>query len=439
MKQRLVPEFPDIHLDILASVTLPEVYEIHLTHMMMPPLKEIRETVWAELDRSSRFRALGKGSSVAVAVGSRGIGGIVEIVASSVSWLKERGFSPFIIPAMGSHGGATGEGQEAVLHSLGITEEAVGTYIKSSMDVCELGMTDAGIPCCFSKDAYEADAVLVINRVKSHTSFPRDIESGLTKLVAVGLGKAKGARNVHKIGPVGLRDSIPKLAEIAISSAPIAYGLALVENSQHEIFKIVGAEPQEFYQTDKHLLVTAKAQLATLPFRQIDVLVVEKIGKDISGMGMDYSVIGRTDIRGIPNPESPFIHKIVALTLTAASEGNAQGMGVADFIPKRMIREVDLEASYMNAITASVIEKVRIPPVMPTDRDAIKAALATSWRLHENEIRFCVIESTLHLDRIYVSRALAEEAAGLSGISISDAAEELAFSEDGSLLVNWRK
>jgi hypothetical protein len=263
--------------------------------------------------------------------------------------------------------------------------------------------------------------VLVINRVK-RTSFPREVESGLTKLVAVGLGKAKGAQCVHKIGPTGLRDSLPALAKIAIESAPIAYGLALVENGQHKLIHVEGSEPGLFLETDTRLLVIAKKHLSTLPFKQMDVLVVEKIGKEISGMGMDYAVVGRTDIRGIPNPRlRSCTDRDTRLT---ALPWNAQGMGVADFIPKRLIESVDLRASYMNALTASVIEKVRIPPVLPTDRDAIKAAIATSWCLHEEDVRLCVIESTLQLDTIYVSKPLAEEAARLADASVSEVAGE---------------
>jgi hypothetical protein len=176
-------------------------------------------------------------------------------------------------------------------------------------------------------------------------------------MVAVGLGKAQGARYVHRLGPWGLRDVLPELARISLSNAPIAFGLALVENSDKELIRIEGVEPEDFAVADERLLVLAKKNLARLPFDQIDVLIVEEIGKDISGMGMDYAVIGRTDIRGIPNPPSPFIHKIVALSVTKASHGNAQGIGVADFIPKRVVESLDLRDLYTNAITAAVIEK----------------------------------------------------------------------------------
>ena len=437
MEHSLAPIFPDIQIELLHSVQLPKVYEVKIAHDSTPALTDIRETVFQQLDKAKRFDNLTQGAKVAIAVGSRGIADIVSVVSASVAWLVQKGFVPYIIPAMGSHGGGTAEGQAQILNSLGITEKVVGAPIKSSMDVLELGKTESGVPCFFSKDAYESDAVLVVNRVKSHTSFPRDVESGLTKLVAVGLGKAKGAQCVHKIGPTGLRDSLPRLATIAIESSPIAYGLALVENGNHELAHIEGAEPQDFYQVDKRLLVIAKKNLATLPFKQMDVLVVEKIGKEISGMGMDYAVVGRTDIRGIPNPETPFVHKIVTLALTPSSKGNAQGMGVSDFVSKRLVEAIDLKASYMNAITASVIEKVRIPPVLPTDRDAIKAAIATSWCLHEEHVRLCVIESTLHLDRIFVSQPLALEAKTMGHLVVSDTPQELSFSVDGTLMIDW--
>jgi hypothetical protein len=279
----------------------------------------------------------------------------------------------------------------------------------------------------------EMDAVVVVNRVKSHTSFDRRIESGLTKMVAVGLGKAQGARFVHRLGPVGLRDVLPELARIAIAEAPIAFGVAVVENADKELIHLEGVEPEAFGAADERLLVLAKQNLARLPFDQIDVLVVERFGKDISGMGMDYAVVGRTDIRGLPNPPKPFIHKIVALEVTEASHGNAQGIGIADYIPKRVVESLDLVDLYTNAITAAVIEKSRIPPVLPNDREAIRAAVATAWRLTEEEVRLCIISSTLHLETILVSEALAKDLDSIEGARVVGEPREIEFSQDGIL------
>jgi Lactate racemase N-terminal domain len=427
------PVFPDVYLPQLRDVLLPKVVPVELSHHTSPAVEDPLAMVDAELDRSRRLGALGRGARLGIALGSRGIAMLPEVAIRVVAWAKQRGLDPYLIPAMGSHGGAQADTQAQILRDLGMTEEVVGAPIESSMEVLKLGTTSGGVPCYFSKAAASMDAVLIINRVKSHTSFDRPIESGLTKMVAVGLGKAQGARYVHRLGPWGLRDVLPELARISLSKAPIAFGLALVENSDKQLIRIEGVEPEDFAAADERLLVLAKKNLARLPFDQIDVLIVEEIGKDISGMGMDYAVIGRTDIRGIPNPPRPFIHKIVALSVTKASHGNAQGIGVADFIPKRVVESLDLRDLYTNAITAAVIEKTRIPPVLPNDREAIAAAVATAWRLNEDEVRLCIIRSTLHLKTILVSEALAEEVGTLDSARIAGESGPITFSDEGTL------
>ena len=439
MSDRRFPLFPDIYLPQLRDVSLPALHHVELIHHHTAGLAEPEQLVRSELERSQRLCALKPGASVAIAVGSRGIGGLPAVVTAAVGWLHGRKLKPFIVPAMGSHGGADADTQRGILHAMGIDPQRMGAPIVSSMAVTQLGETADGIPCRFSSDALAADAVLVINRVKSHTSFDRPVESGLTKMVAVGLGKAEGARFVHRLGPTGLRDVLPELARIAIAAAPIAFGLALVENAHKQLIQVEGVEPQHFERTDTRLLAVARRHLARLPFEQIDVLVVEEIGKDISGMGMDYAVIGRTDIRGIPNPPRPFIHKIVVLSLTAASHGNAQGIGVADFITRRVVESVDLVDMYTNSVTAAVIEKARIPPVLPNDAEAIKAAIATSWRLHEHEVRLCIIGSTLHLNHILVSPALAAELAGSSSATVDPTAIAMRFSQAGRLQTRCRR
>lgn len=445
------PVFPDLYLPQLQGVILPPLYRVRLTHhgSADPAIADptaadpgtIETRVHAELDRSRRLSVLRPASRVAIAVGSRGVAALPSLVRAIVGWVRSRGHDPVIIPAMGSHGGAEAQTQAALLHSLGVRPEQVGAPIVSSMATTELGRTAEGVPCRFSTDALAADAIIVLNRVKSHTSFDRPIESGLTKLVAVGLGKAEGARFVHRSGPRGLQTILPKLALIALARAPIAFGIAVVENAEKQLVHLEGVEPEEFAATDERLLHLAKRELARLPFSQLDVLVVQEIGKDISGMGMDYAVTGRTDIRGIANPTHIFIHKIVVLGLTAASHGNAQGIGVADFITQRVVGQIDLVDLYTNALTAAVIEKARIPPVLPTDEQAIKAAVATSWQLHEADVRLCVIRSTLHLQEILVSAPLLDELRtfvpgthGVQMVEIDDELRPMAFGTGGDLL-----
>lgn len=429
----LTPQFPVIDFPHLQETILPRVQHVRLFHPLGDKITNISDRVFQELDKSKRLKNLKKGASIGLTVGSRRIAHMVEVIASSVAWCKEKGYSPFIIPAMGSHGGADAEGQAQIIRALGITEEKVGAPIKATMEVIDFGQTDTGVSCKFDKIAASADAVIVINRVKSHTSFPRPIESGLNKMAAVGLGKAEGARNVHKLGPKGLLEELPKLAQIVISKSPIKYGLALVENAEKNLIVIEGAEPENFYEVDERLLKVAKAHLAKLPFEQIDALIVEKIGKDISGMGMDYAVTGRTDIRGIPNPPVPLINKIGVLDLTDESHGNAQGIGVADFIPNSLVQKIDLKTSYMNSISASVIEKIRIPPVLKDEEAVVRATVATCWCLNETEARFCIIESTLHLTDILVSPALLVDVKDRKDIEVLSEPREILF-EKGKLM-----
>ncbi|MBD3306856.1 DUF2088 domain-containing protein [candidate division KSB3 bacterium] len=433
-KRMQSPIFPAIHIPHLEQVTLPPVHRVRLTHPRGTPVADLSQTVTAALEASQKFSTLPAGATVAIAVGSRGIARISDVVALSVQWLKGRGFRPFIVPAMGSHGGARAEDQAQILRDFNIREEVVGAPIRATMEVVEYGTVAQGIACKFDREAAAADAVLVINRVKSHTSFDRPIESGLVKMVAVGLGKAEGARNVHKIGPRGLAEVLPELARLAIAKSPISYGLALVENGDKELILVEGVEPEQFFESDERLLQVAKTYLAKLPFDQLDVLIVQEIGKDISGMGMDYAVIGRTDIRGIPNPPTPFIHKIGALSVTPESHGNAQGIGMADFIPLSVTHAIDLEALYINALTASVVEKTRIPPVLPDDRAVLRACVATCWRLDEAQARLCIIRSTLHLTEILASSSLLPELEGWEGVEVLSPPLPIEFSEEGTLL-----
>jgi len=405
----LNPTFPAVPIPSLGSVPLPEVARVKLRQPTAPAIGDIEGGVRAALDRSARLVSLPRGSSVAIAVGSRGIAHIGLLARTVVAWLRERGLDPFIVPAMGSHGGGTAEGQAGVLARLGVDEARTGAPVRAGMEVVECGRTARGVPCNFDALAHAADAVVIIARIKSHTSFDRPVESGLTKMVGIGLGKQEGARNIHGMGPMGLSEVLPEMAAIAIANSPLAHGLAIVENAAHEIVTIEGVEPQDFADVDRRLLKRAKSLLARLPFRQLDVLACEELGKEISGAGMDYAVIGRTDIRGMANPDHIFMAKLVALRLTAATHGNGMGVGVADYIPKSMADGLDLKSMYENAITSAISEKCRIPMVMATEREALQAALATCWNTDPATRRYCQIRNTLALDEILVSRPLLDE------------------------------
>src|SRR5690606_18076395 len=269
---------------------------------------------------------------------------------------------------------------------------------------------------------------------KSHTSFDRPIESGLTKLIAVGLGKQTGAQNVHRLGPRGYTEVLPALARIAIDNGPIAYGIALVENAEHQLVVIEGVEPHDFAATDERLLKIAKTLIARLPFNVIDALIVEWIGKEISGAGMDPAVVGRVGIRSIPDPDKPFVNKLAVLGVTEDSYGSAVGLGNADYTTRKVANNIDLLPMYMNAITAAGTESARIPAVLADDRTVVQAMLATCWRSDPENARMCQIRSTLYLNEILISPSLYTELEGRSDIERLSDPEPLRFSDDGDLL-----
>jgi Lactate racemase N-terminal domain len=430
----LSPTFPEVDLPHLADIPLPPMMRLRLRHPKGEPIEDIAAAVDSALARSKQLETLRSGASVAVAVGSRGIAHIPKVVAAAVRHLKQRDFAPFIVPAMGSHGGATAEGQAGVLAHLGVTEKTVGAPVRATMETVEYASTMHGIPCRFDRNAAEADAVLCINRVKSHTSFDRPIESGLTKLIAVGLGKQAGAQNVHRLGPRGYTEVLPALARIAIEHSPIAFGIALVENADKQLVVIEGVEPEAFAATDERLLKLAKSLAARLPFEHVDGLIVEWIGKEISGAGMDPAVVGRVGIRSIPDPDKPFVNKLAVLGVTADSYGNAVGLGNADYTTRKVANNVDLLPMYMNCITAGGTEGARIPAVLRDDQTVLRAMVATCWRSDPDNARLCQIRSSLYVNEILVSPALYSEVEGRSDVERLSHPLPLEFSADGELL-----
>jgi hypothetical protein len=430
----LSPTFPEVHLPHLADIPLPPMMRLRLHHPKGEPIEDIAAAVDGALARSKQLEELRTGASVAVAVGSRGIAHIPKVVAAAVRHLKQREFAPFIVPAMGSHGGAAAEGQAGVLAHLGVTEATVGAPVRATMETVEYASTMHGIACRFDRNAAEADAVLCINRVKSHTSFDRPIESGLTKLVAVGLGKQAGAQNVHRLGPRGYTEVLPALARIAIEHSPIAYGIALVENADKQLVVIEGVEPEAFAGTDERLLKLAKSLAPRLPFEHVDGLIVEWIGKEISGAGMDPAVVGRVGIRSIPDPDKPFVNKLAILGVTEDSYGNAVGLGNADYTTRKVANNIDLLPMYMNSITAAGTEGARIPAVLRDDLTVLRAMVATCWRSDPDNAKLCQIRSSLYVNEILVSPSLYSEVEGRADVERLSHPLPLEFSADGELL-----
>ncbi|HBR35655.1 MAG TPA: DUF2088 domain-containing protein, partial [Firmicutes bacterium] len=285
-----------------------------------------------------------------------------------ISELKNLGTEPFVIPAMGSHGGATAEGQIEILAGYGITEAAVDAPVRATMEVVTLGMMDGEVPVYFDRMAYEADAVVVVNRIKSHTSLQTATQSGVMKMLAIGLGKHKGASALHSHGVKNIQRYIPEAARVIMDKSPFVCGVAMVENAFAKTCALEVLTKPTVEEAEERLLNYAKSLSPALPVDQIDILIVEQIGKDFSGLGMDPYVIGRWKIWGEPEPEKPNITTLIALDLSDPSHGNAGGVGLADLIPRRLLKKIDYHATYTNAITATYLARVQIPVTVETDR-----------------------------------------------------------------------
>lgn len=399
--------------DLLVDLPLPALYRVR-QHWDSQPVVDIDGTVRAQFDAVGLRSHITPGMRVAVTAGSRGIRDIVPIMRASVAWLRAAGACPFMVPAMGSHGGATAAGQVRLLADLGITEESVGCPIHATMEVVELGTLADGTPVFMDRYAAEADGVLVINRIKPHTSFKAEIESGLAKMCAVGLGKQRGAEMVHRRGIYGLRALLVPMARMVVERGRVLAGLAILEDARDHTAALVALPPADIGGPgEATLLEQSKALLPRLPFDQLDVLVVDEIGKNISGTGVDTNVIGRLRIPGEPEPTCPRINVIVALDLTDASHGNATGIGLVDIIPARLAQKIDFRATYINNLTSGLIglRKGVLPITLPTPHAAISAALQMCGQPDVSAIRLVRIPNTLLLEELHVSAALLPEVA----------------------------
>jgi len=398
-------------------------------------IKDIRQRVFAELEREEVRRRFQKGQRIAVTVGSRGIASIGEVTRAIVDKLKEFGTEPFIIPAMGSHGAATPEGQREVLATYGVTEETMGVPIEATMEVVQLGTTESGTPVYFSKPAYEADGVLVANRVKNHTRFRGPVESGLMKMMVIGLGKHRGATYVHKQGFERFATLIPEVGRAILERAPITCGLAMVENGYHEQMVIRAVTPDKIEETDMELLRLAREAMPRILLDEIDVLIVEEIGKNISGSGMDPNITGRYSepFMMASNPK-PRVQKIVVLGLTEQTHGNACGIGDADLTTRAVFEEMDLVKTYANVITSTLLNSGAIPMMMENDRQAVVVALRTCNRVEPPEARVVRIRNTSELDEIHVSEALLPEVESNENLEVIGDLGPMVFDDNGRLV-----
>ncbi|WP_068677070.1 lactate racemase domain-containing protein [Oceanobacillus sp. Castelsardo] len=371
------------------------------------------------------------GAEIALAVGSRGTDALVDITKATVQFLKDLGAKPFIVPSMGSHGGATGPGQKAVLEHLGVTEESVGAEIRSSMEVIKIGELPNGLPVYIDKYASQADGIVVINRVKPHTAFRGKVESGIMKMISIGLGKQKGAEACHQLGFKHMHVHVPEMAKMTIEKMPILFGIATVENAFDKVAKLEVMRANEIEEKEPALQELAKKLLPKIFVDQIDVLVIDQIGKNISGDGMDPNITGR-----YPTPYAhggPDVTKMVVLDLTPQTEGNANGVGTADFTTQRVVDKMDREATYANGLTSTVVGPTHISTAMPTDKAAIQAAIKTCNILDFTKVKMVRILDTLHVGEIEVSETLLDYVKEHPNMEQVSDLYEIPFNEDGSL------
>lgn len=421
----------DVIKELLKDVPLPKMATISQS-FPSNRLTDVAGVLRKELNKTNITERVRPGMSIAVAVGSRGLADLPVLVQGIVSELKRLGAKPFVIPAMGSHGGASAEGQEEVLANLGVTPQSVGCPIVSSMEVVEIGRLENGLPVYMDKQAYGADGIVVLNRVKPHTAFRGNNESGIVKMLTIGLGKQKGAEACHAYSFKYMAEHIVFMAEQILATNKILFGIATVENAYDQISKVAAAAPEEFIELDRQLLVEAKANMASLPFKQIDVLVLDRIGKDISGDGMDPNITGR-----YPTPYAsggPEIAKMVVLDLTERTHGNANGMGTADFATRRLVNKTNFSMTYANGLTSTVVGPTHMPTILECDQDALLAAIKTCNAKDQKQARIVRITDTLHLGKLQISEALLEEALKLPGITLLSEPAELSFDEAGNLL-----
>ena len=415
---------------VLEDIPIPQMVRIR-QKFDAAKIDNLSEVLEQELKKPGTVDQIKPGQQVAVAVGSRGVANIALFTKITIDAIKQAGGEPFIVPCMGSHGGATAEGQKEVLHHLGVTEEAMGAPIRSSMEVVKIDELPNGLPVYVDKIASTADAIVVINRVKPHTAFRGRIESGIMKMISIGLGKQKGAEACHQLGFKYMAENVPAMAKIMIEKLPIIFGVALVENAYDQTCRIEVLPAAQIEEREMQLLEEAKARLPKILFDQIDVLVIDYIGKNISGDGMDPNVTGR-----YPTPYAhggPDVSKMIVLDLTPETKGNANGVGTADFTTQRLVDKMDRAATFVNGLTSTVCAPTKISTTLDNDFYAIKAGVKTCNILDYTKCKLVRIQDTLHLGEIEISVNLLEEAKLHPDIEILTEPYDLQFDSEGNL------
>lgn len=414
---------------LLDDVPLPDMATVRYDLPTPPDLIDVEAALVQGMRTPGTLDRVRPGDRIALAVGSRGIDRLAEVVAALVRQLRAAGAEPFIVPSMGSHGGATAEGQREVLAHLGVTPERVGAPIEADMRTVVVGTTERDHPVHLSQAALQADGIVIVARIKPHTAFRGPYESGLAKMIAIGLGKQVGAATTHAYGFGQMAHMVPAMARVALQHAPLLFAVGILENAHDRIFKLVVLPAGAILAEEPALLEEARAAMPRLPVEQLDVLVIDEIGKNLSGDGADPNVTGR-----FPTPDAsggPLVTKQVVLDLTIASDGNANGAGTADFTTLRLARKFDWAQTYPNALTSTIAGPVKLPMVLPSDRLALAAAVLTCNAV-DRPPRLLRLRNTLQVSEFQVSAALLPELEALAAITALRAPAAPIFDASGN-------
>ena len=416
--------------ELVKDIQLPKMAKVRQV-FSRERIEDVPTAVRAELAKEGIVKTIKPGMCIAITGGSRGVANIAVILKEIAAFVKEQGGHPFIIPAMGSHGGATAEGQLEVLCSYGITEAFCDCPIRATMDTVQIGSTAEQHPVFIDKYAAEADGIIVVNRIKPHTCFRGPYESGLMKMMAIGLGKQKGADVCHEAGFKHMARMVPLFANTIIANSNILFGLATLENPFDETCKICSMAKGEIPEKEPALLREAKSLMPKILLDQTDVLIVDKIGKNYSGDGMDPNITGTFC--------SPYAtggikaQRVVVLDLSDETHGNAVGMGMADVSTQRLFEKADLEKTYPNGFTSTIVSNVKIPVLLKNDKEAIQAAIKICNGIDKSRTKIIRIANSLHIEYIYISEALLEIARTIPGIEILEEPQAFVFDDQGNL------
>ncbi|MDF2524211.1 MAG: iron-sulfur cluster binding protein [Clostridiales bacterium] len=415
---------------IVGKQLIPKMYKVR-QKFDDSKIHDIEGEVKRSLQRQGTLDRVRGGQSIAITAGSRGIANIDKIIKAVVDEVKRIGGDPFIVPAMGSHGGATAEGQSEVLKSLGISEETMGCMIRSSMETVQIGVSEYGKPVRIDKNALGADGIIVVGRLKPHTAFRGRYESGLVKMVTIGLGKQFGAEICHADSFKYMEQNVTSIAKVALENCKILFGVAIIENSFDETKTIKAVPADKFFEEEPALLEESKRNMPSIMFDEIDVLIVDEMGKNISGTGMDPNITGSFSTPYVSGGVKK--QRVVVLDLTEESHGNGVGLGLADFSVQRLFDKVDLEKVYANSFTSTVLTGAKIPVILANDQLAIQAAIRTCNGIDYNNPRIVRIQNTLKLGEIYISESLLEVARKNPQMEVLEGPEILGFNEHGNL------